>query len=82
MLFRSSCDIKVAVDIYKDSIWDRQYYYASESGTSASSLQYQFLDQATFGYWATPPMHFGGYDCWGSSPSAGPTIIQCNVGLF
>ncbi len=77
-----SCDLKIAVDINKESIWDRQYYYASESGTSASFLEYQFLDLATFGYWATPPMHFGGYDCWGSSPSAGPTYVQCNVELF
>lgn len=58
----------VVTDQYATSI-DKEIFYMLES-MNGMPVPY-----------TTHPAHFGGYDAWGSTPSAGPALVQCNTFL-
>lgn len=78
-----SCDLKVAVDFYTNFGWLRSNFFQQESGINDWALEYVMQGVTLPGH-IYPIMHFGGYDCWGRTPSGGGTIveIECNPHLF
>lgn len=78
-----SCNLKVAVDFSTTLGWYRHFFYQSESGKNDWALEYVMQGITLSGH-VYPIMHFGGYDCWGRTPSGGGTYveIECNSHLF
>lgn len=85
-----SCDISIRTDYYlytnpNSGDWDDPEYGNYEnSGTSDDHLS-DILNQRMIatGFYPTTYSHFGGYDCWGDTPSTSPNVVlQCNTSVL
>lgn len=83
-----SASIKVRIDHYNwgganSGTWNNELFTIYEPGKLLSQLSGEFINvlESANGQPVAHNAHFGGYNCWGSTPSAGPATIGCNTFL-
>lgn len=83
-----SCSIRIATDryIYENETVTTPGYYRRQNQdtpptTYSDNVEGFWDERISYDLGSPDYSHFGGYNCWGSQPSAGPVIIQCNTSI-
>jgi len=83
-----SANIKVRIDHFNwggvnYGTWNNEPFTFIEPGKLTNNLSGEFINILDSSNGGPVPhnAHFGGYNGWGSTPSAGPAVVQCNTFL-